>query len=408
MVVAAARGSRRGLDRPRPRPTAAAKAAADSTPATSLLASTTCPPPLSLRARGAVSFAWTRRPFRSPIVRSDGVRPTGARPFSGASRPAGQGSTSYEHMFVMLHTVGLGAGRHTPTVGSPQRRRAGPAQVAQHGPRTQRRPHDLKESDHPVVPKKQERGMAEAEREKALDAALGQIEKQFGKGSVMRMGDNLGDEHRVHPHRCALLGPGAGHRRPAPGSHRGDLRSRVVGEVDAGHARGGRGAAQRRHLRLHRRRARHGPGLRPGHRGQRRRPPHLAAGHRRAGARDRRHADPLRRARRPRHRLGGGPDAAGRDRGGDGRHPRRPPGAAHVPGAAQADGHAVEVQHHRHLHQPAAGKDRRHVRLLPLRRPGRPGRRQHGEDREDRQPAPPRRGAVLRPTRRAPSCPSGS
>jgi recombination protein RecA len=33
--------------------------------------------------------------------------------------------------------------------------------------------------------------MAEAEREKALDAALGQIEKQFGKGSVMRMGDNI-------------------------------------------------------------------------------------------------------------------------------------------------------------------------------------------------------------------------
>ena len=34
--------------------------------------------------------------------------------------------------------------------------------------------------------------MAESERDKALDAALGQIEKQFGKGSVMRMGDNLG------------------------------------------------------------------------------------------------------------------------------------------------------------------------------------------------------------------------
>ena len=32
--------------------------------------------------------------------------------------------------------------------------------------------------------------MAE-DRDKALDAALGQIEKQFGKGSVMRMGDNL-------------------------------------------------------------------------------------------------------------------------------------------------------------------------------------------------------------------------
>jgi hypothetical protein len=36
------------------------------------------------------------------------------------------------------------------------------------------------------------REMAETDRDKALDTALGQIEKQFGKGSVMRMGDNLG------------------------------------------------------------------------------------------------------------------------------------------------------------------------------------------------------------------------
>ncbi len=33
--------------------------------------------------------------------------------------------------------------------------------------------------------------MAGMDREKALDAALGQIEKQFGKGSIMRMGDNV-------------------------------------------------------------------------------------------------------------------------------------------------------------------------------------------------------------------------
>jgi len=33
--------------------------------------------------------------------------------------------------------------------------------------------------------------MANDDRTKALDAALGQIEKQFGKGSVMRMGENL-------------------------------------------------------------------------------------------------------------------------------------------------------------------------------------------------------------------------
>ena len=31
--------------------------------------------------------------------------------------------------------------------------------------------------------------MAAVDREKALDTALGQIERQFGKGSVMRLGD---------------------------------------------------------------------------------------------------------------------------------------------------------------------------------------------------------------------------
>ena len=33
--------------------------------------------------------------------------------------------------------------------------------------------------------------MAGADREKALDAALANIEKQFGKGSVMRLGDEV-------------------------------------------------------------------------------------------------------------------------------------------------------------------------------------------------------------------------
>lgn len=35
-----------------------------------------------------------------------------------------------------------------------------------------------------------DQGKAEGERVKALDMALGQIEKQFGKGSIMRMGEN--------------------------------------------------------------------------------------------------------------------------------------------------------------------------------------------------------------------------
>jgi recombination protein RecA len=39
--------------------------------------------------------------------------------------------------------------------------------------------------------KNKETAMATDDRAKALDAALGQIEKQFGKGSIMRMGENL-------------------------------------------------------------------------------------------------------------------------------------------------------------------------------------------------------------------------
>src|ERR1700723_2801963 len=43
----------------------------------------------------------------------------------------------------------------------------------------------------PPMTKNKETVMATDDRDKALDMALGQIEKQFGKGSVMRMGDNL-------------------------------------------------------------------------------------------------------------------------------------------------------------------------------------------------------------------------
>ena len=33
--------------------------------------------------------------------------------------------------------------------------------------------------------------MASADRDKSLDAALAQIDRQFGKGSVMRLGDEV-------------------------------------------------------------------------------------------------------------------------------------------------------------------------------------------------------------------------
>ena len=59
----------------------------------------------------------------------------------------------------------------------------------------------------------------DANKEKALEAALTQIERQFGKGTVMRMGDR---EHVAIPgHLHRLPGPRRrpGYRRPAQGPH---------------------------------------------------------------------------------------------------------------------------------------------------------------------------------------------
>ena len=100
------------------------------------------------------------------------------------------------------------------------------------------------------------------ERDKALEMALGQIEKQFGKGSVMKMGEKGSMAIETDLHRGPGPRPRPRHRRPAPGPGHRDLRPGVLGQVHPRHARRGRGPAQRRHLRLHRRRARHGPDLR--------------------------------------------------------------------------------------------------------------------------------------------------
>ena len=67
------------------------------------------------------------------------------------------------------------------------------------------------------------------ERDKALDMALGQIEKQFGKGSIMRMGENLHMKIEADPDRGARARPRPRDRRPAPRPHRRDLRPRVLG-----------------------------------------------------------------------------------------------------------------------------------------------------------------------------------
>ena len=57
-----------------------------------------------------------------------------------------------------------------------------------------------------------------------------------------------------------------------------------------------------------------------------------------------------------------------------------------------------------HLHQPAPREDRRHVRVHVLRHSRHAGRRHAGEDRQDRQPEAAGRGAVVRLRSRRRSC----
>ena len=159
------------------------------------------------------------------------------------------------------------------------------------------------------------------DKQKALEAALAQIEKQFGKGSIMRLGanDRSHDVEAISTGSLGLdiaLGIGGLPRGRVveiygpESSGKTTLALHVVAEaqknggicafIDAEHALDPVYARK-----LGR---------------QRRRPADLAAGHRRAGAGDRRHAGALGRDRRDRHRLGRGADAQGRDRGRDGRH----------------------------------------------------------------------------------------
>ena len=175
-----------------------------------------------------------------------------------------------------------------------------------------------------------------ADREKALESALAQIDRQFGKGSVMRLGSDERAPVEVIPTGSIALDVALG----IGGLPRGRI-VEIYGPESSGkttltlHAIADAQKAGR-HRRVHRRRARARPRLRAEARRRHRRAARLAARHRRAGARDRRHAGPLRRHRPHRHRLGRRARAQGRDRGRDGRLARRPAGAPHVAGAAQA------------------------------------------------------------------------
>ena len=150
------------------------------------------------------------------------------------------------------------------------------------------------------------------ERLKAIELAVGQIEKQFGKGSIMR----LGAKDAVAP--IAGISTGSlsldyrpGRRRRSARPRGRDLRPGVLRQDDARAARHRGSAEAGRHGGVHRRRARARPVVRQEARRGPRRPAGLAAGQRRAGAGDRRSARPLRRRRRDRRRLGRGAGSRG-------------------------------------------------------------------------------------------------
>ena len=200
-------------------------------------------------------------------------------------------------------------------------------------------------------------------REEALDVALGQIERQFGKGSVMRMSDQaqvsvgavstgslsldlaLGIGGLPRGRIVEVFGPESSGKTTlvyhviAEAQRRGG----ICAFIDAEHAMDPTYAR------------RIGVDI-----------DELLVSQPDTGEQALEIAellDPLGRARRRRRRLGRGADAEGGDRGGDGRQPRRPPGAPDEPGAAQARRHAQPHRHDLPLHEPAAREDRRHVRL---------------------------------------------
>ena len=201
------------------------------------------------------------------------------------------------------------------------------------------------------------------DKEKMLKLTTDQIESKFGKGSIMTLGEGGADLNiGVIPTGAlpldAALGIGGVPRGRIieiygpESSGKTTLALQILAEaqalggivafIDAEHA------------------------LDPGYAariGRRyRRGAHLPARHRRAGAGDLRHARALGRYRLRRRRLCGRARPPCRNRGRDGRYHRGSSGSAHVPGPAQAGRVAVEIEHHLHLHQPAAREDRSHVR----------------------------------------------
>ena len=67
------------------------------------------------------------------------------------------------------------------------------------------------------------------DRDKALEMALAQIDKQYGKGAIMKMGERTNMNIEAISTGRAGPRPRPRHRWPAAWAHHRDLRSGVVG-----------------------------------------------------------------------------------------------------------------------------------------------------------------------------------
>ena len=205
--------------------------------------------------------------------------------------------------------------------------------------------------------------MDEKERARALEQTLGQIEKQFGKGSILRLGSKdaivpvsvistgsialdaaLGTGGFPRGRICEIYGPES--------SGKTTIALQVIAEV----------AEDGRHGGVHRRGARARSDLRAQARRRRRQSAGVAARLRRAGAGNHRRADRLGIDRRAGGGFGGGAGSQSRTRRRNGRFAHGPAGAADVAGAAQTHRHGFEIENLPDLHQPDSRKDRRDVR----------------------------------------------
>ena len=95
--------------------------------------------------------------------------------------------------------------------------------------------------------------MVTEERSRAIDLAIGQIEKQFGRGAIMRLGEQNKLEIEAIPTGSLALDIALGIGGVPRGRITEILRPGVVRQVDALPAHHRRGAEAGRPRRLHRR-----------------------------------------------------------------------------------------------------------------------------------------------------------